>query len=278
MKKKLSSKKELLIALVLVAVTVGSGFLVQVLLQFRAMRNAQLAGAAIVGTALEEIHDACQDVRDAQDAAAARMADLPQQKRVRLDDLQLDLLMIVSADSPLPEGYVPTLDTVVGDYVMDARCASLCWQMMQDCREAGYGLPMICSAYRTTDYQQMLFDDKVYRVLWEETNDYDKALELAARVVAVPGTSEHQTGLAADIMDEVYPYLNEWQEHTEAQKWLMEHCTEYGFILRYPPGTSDITGIIYEPWHYRYVGEKFAKEITNRGITLEEYAAWRRGR
>jgi LAS superfamily LD-carboxypeptidase LdcB len=278
MKKKLSSKKELLIALVLVAVTVGSGFLVQVLLQFRAMRNAQLAGAAIVGTALEEIHDACQDVRDAQDAAAARMADLPQQKRDRLDDLQLDLLMIVSADSPLPEGYVPTLDTVVGDYVMDARCASLCWQMMQDCREAGYGLPMICSAYRTTDYQQMLFDDKVYRVLWEETNDYDKALELAARVVAVPGTSEHQTGLAADIMDEVYPYLNEWQEHTEAQKWLMEHCTEYGFILRYPPGTSDITGIIYEPWHYRYVGEKFAKEITNRGITLEEYAAWRRGR
>ena len=278
MKKKPSSKKEVLIALVLIAVTVGSGFLVQVLLQFRAIRNAQLAGTAIIGTALDEIHTECQDVRDTLDAAATRMADLPRQKRNRLDDLQLDLLMIVSADSPLPEGYAPALDTVVGDYVMDARCASLCWQMMQDCREAGYGLPMICSAYRTTDYQQMLFDDKVYRVLWEETNDYEKALELAAQVVAVPGTSEHQTGLAADIMDEVYPFLNEWQEHTEAQKWLMQHCSEYGFILRYPPGTSDITGIIYEPWHYRYVGEKFAKEITNRGITLEEYAVWRRGR
>ena len=278
MKKKLSSKKEVLIALVLVAVTIGSGFLVQVLLQFRAMRAAQQQATAIVSTALEEIHAACQDVRDTQAAAAARMADLPQQKRDRLDDLQLDLLMIVSADSPLPEGYVPELATVVGDYVMDARCASLCWQMMQDCREAGSGLPMICSAYRTQEYQQFLFDNKVYSVLWEETNDQEKARELAARVVALPGTSEHQTGLAADIMDEVYPYLNEWQEHTDAQKWLMEHCLEYGFILRYPPGTSDITGIIYEPWHYRYVGEKFAKEITNRGITLEEYATWRRGR
>ena len=278
MKKMLSSKKEVLIAFALIAVTVGSGLLMQVLLQIREMRASQREATAVVSMALDEIHSAFQEVRDAQDAATARMAALPQRKQDRLEDLQLDLLMIVSADSPLPEGYVPELDTVVGDYVMDARCASVCWQMMQDCRNSGHGLPMICSAYRTQEYQQFLFDNKVYDVLWEETNDRDKARELAARVVAFPGTSEHQSGLAADIMDEVYPYLNEWQEHTEAQKWLMEHCTEYGFILRYPPGTSDITGIIYEPWHYRYVGEKFAKEIANRGITLEEYAAWRRGR
>ena len=255
MKKMLSSKKEVLIAFALIAVTVGSGLLMQVLLQIREMRSSQREATAVVSMALDEIHSAFQEVRDAQDAAATRMAALPQRKQDRLEDLQLDLLMIVSA-----------------------RCASVCWQMMQDCRNSGHGLPMICSAYRTQEYQQFLFDNKVYDVLWEETNDRDKARELAARVVALPGTSEHQSGLAADIMDEVYPYLNEWQEHTEAQKWLMEHCTEYGFILRYPPGTSDITGIIYEPWHYRYVGEKFAKEIANRGITLEEYAAWRRGR
>ena len=112
----------------------------------------------------------------------------------------------------------------------------------------------------------------------EDWLGYEDALAEAAKVVAVPGTSEHQTGLAADIMDEVYPYLNEWQEHTEAQAWLMAHAPEYGFILRYPPDASDITGIVYEPWHYRYVGEKFAKEITKRGLTLEEYVAWRRGR
>ena len=68
------------------------------------------------------------------------------------------------------------------------------------------------------------------------------------------------------------------QREQEYQKWLKEHAADYGFILRYPPGSSDITGIIYEPWHYRYVGEKFAHEITNREITLEEYVAWRRGR
>ena len=278
MKKMLSSKKEVLIAILLVAVTIGSGLLLQLLLEFRAVRASQREAAAIADAALEEVHGACQEIRDARKSAAERMTNLPQEKQDRLDALQLDLLMVVSAASPLPEGYVPELDTVVGKYELDARCASICWQMMQDCREAGCGLPMICSAYRTPEYQQMLFDDKLYRVLMEETNNYEAALELAAQVVAVPGTSEHQTGLAADIMDEVYPYLNDWQEHTEAQKWLMEHCTEYGFILRYPPGTSEITGIIYEPWHYRYVGEKFAKEITNRGITLEEYAAWRRGR
>ena len=117
----------------------------------------------------------------------------------------------------------------------------------------------------------MLFDDKLYRVLMEETNNYEAALELAAQVVAVPGTSEHQTGLAADIMDEVYPYLNDWQEHTEAQKWLMEHCTEYGFILRYPENKQDITKVIYEPWHFRYVGKEVAEYITENDLCLEEF-------
>ena len=150
--------------------------------------------------------------------------------------------------------------------------------MIEDCREAGMGLPMICSAYRTQEYQEMLYNDKVARVMQAEWISHDDALVKAAAVVAVPGTSEHQTGLAVDIMDENYPYLDEGQENTEAQVWLMEHAPDYGFILRYPPDASDITGIIYEPWHYRYVGEKFAKEIARRGLTLEEYVAWRRGR
>ena len=138
---------------------------------------------------------------------------------------------------------------------------------------------MIVSAYRTQEYQQMLFDNKVLRVQLENWQlSPEEAAELAAREVAYPGTSEHQLGLAADIIDETYQYLNEWQETTRTQLWLMEHCADYGFILRCPTGTSDVTGIIYEPWHYRYVGVKFAKEITARGVTLEEYAAWRRGR
>ena len=125
---------------------------------------------------------------------------------------------------------------------------------------------------------QCLFDNKVIRVMAEHYCSLKEAVTLAAEEVAYPGTSEHQLGLAADIIDETYPYLNEWQETTGTQRWLKGHAADYGFILRYPDGSSDITGIIYEPWHYRYVGEKFAKEITKRGITLEEYVAWRRGR
>ena len=273
-----NNNHELRFALILFLLALLSGLLVQMLLELREDRASQREATVIITSALEEIHRSSQKVIETREAAAERMADLPRQKQTRLEDLQLDLLMVVSAAAPLPEGYVPELGTVVGDYQLDARCAEKCWQMMQDCRAAGWGEPMICSAYRTQEYQEMLYEDKVSRVLWTETNNYDDALVLAGQVVAVPGTSEHQTGLAADIMDETYPYLNEWQENTRAQQWLMAHCAEYGFILRYPSGASEITGIIYEPWHYRYVGEKFASEIQNRGITLEEYVAWRRGR
>jgi D-alanyl-D-alanine carboxypeptidase len=154
-----------------------------------------------------------------------------------------------------------------GDGLFDVRAADKLEEFIEAARNQGLDV-ILSSTYRSYEDQSYLYDLKV--------DEYGE--EEAQTIVAIPGTSEHQTGLAADIMDEVYPYLNEWQEHTEAQAWLMEHAPEYGFILRYPPDASDITGIIYEPWHYRYVGEKFAKEITKRGLTLEEYVAWRRGR
>ena len=272
------NRKEVYIALVLLLLTLCSGFVIQGLLArkeaLRMTREAEAAITQVLGT----VKSSADAVRQEQLSAAERMADLPQQKQQRLDDLHLDLLLVVSAASPLPDGYVPILDIVVGEYEMDERCAAKCLQMIEDCREAGMGLPMICSAYRTQEYQEMLYNDKVARVMQAEWISHDDALVKAAAVVAVPGTSEHQTGLAVDIMDENYPYLDEGQENTEAQVWLMEHAPDYGFILRYPPDASDITGIIYEPWHYRYVGEKFAKEIARKGLTLEEYVAWRRGR
>ena len=93
----------------------------------------------------------------------------------------------------------------------------------------------------------------------------------AGRQVAVPGTSEHQLGLTVDVVDINNQNLTEEQEKTPTQKWLMANSWRYGFIHRYPNGKSDVTGIIYEPWHYRYVGKDVAQEIFNRGITLEEY-------
>ena len=90
-------------------------------------------------------------------------------------------------------------------------------------------------------------------------------------VVALPGTSEHQTGLALDIVDAGYQELDEAQENTPVQQWLMRNSWRYGFILRYPTGKSNITGIIYEPWHYRYVGRDAARAIYESGLCLEEY-------
>ena len=105
----------------------------------------------------------------------------------------------------------------------------------------------------------------------ETAAEAEEAEEQAARWVARPGTSEHETGLAVDIVDTDYQLLDEKQEQTPVQQWLMAHCAEYGFILRYSTEKSDCTGIGYEPWHYRYVGKKAAREITNQNITLEEY-------
>ena len=92
-----------------------------------------------------------------------------------------------------------------------------------------------------------------------------------AKSVAVPGTSEHQLGLALDIVDKSYQMLEEDQQDTPAQQWLMANCWRYGFILRFPKDKEAVTGITYEPWHYRYVGEEVAKTITEGGLCLEEY-------
>ncbi len=272
-----SVRREVLYTALLVLLTLAAGFGIQYGLHLRDLRHSDREADMIMEMLLQELGHEAETELQARSGAAERMRQLPQKKRQHLDDLQLDLLTVVSAASPLQEGYIPELATVIGEYQMDARCADTVMQMILDCQEAG-GLTMICSAYRTQEYQQFLFDDKVQRVLWTYWVSQEEAEELASQEVARPGTSEHQLGLAADIIDESYPYLNEWQENTFSQIWLKEHAPEYGFILRYPNGTSEITGIIYEPWHYRYVGQKFAREITKRGITLEEYVAWRRGR
>ena len=210
------------------------------------------------------------------EAERKKLEKLPAKKARELARQHPELLLIVNPWNPLPEGYEPQLQTVIEEYQMDVRCADALWQMIQDCQAAG-NAAYICSAYRTQAVQQELYTNKILRLL-DEGVSMEDAPAVAAESVAVPGTSEHQLGLAADIIDEHYPNLDKGQEETGTQKWLMENCWRYGFLLRYPNGTTDITGIIYEPWHYRYVGVDYAKEITDLGVTLEEYVAMRRGR
>ena len=95
--------------------------------------------------------------------------------------------------------------------------------------------------------------------------------EKAKKWIAEPGTSEHHTGLAMDIIDLDYQILDEKQAQTDTQQWLMEHCWEYGFILRYPEEKKEITHIDSESWHYRYVGKEHAKKMHDAGLCLEEY-------
>ena len=121
--------------------------------------------------------------------------------------------------------------------------------------------------------QQELYENKLQRLI-EEGYSYENAVTEAGTVVAVPGTSEHQTGLALDIVDASYQILDQGQEDTLVQQWLIEHSWEYGFVLRYPNAKSEITGIIYEPWHYRYVGREAAREMTELDLCLEEYVDW----
>ena len=178
-------------------------------------------------------------------------------------------LVLVNPWYPLPENYEFELTTVTGKYKVDSRCADALKQFLADCKAAGH-TPYICSAYRTWDDQVYLFDKKVNSFISKGYSE-SEAKVLAAKETAVPGTSEHQLGLAVDILCQSRPWLDEGQAKTATQQWLMANCHKYGFTLRYPKGTTPITGIIYEPWHYRYVGVEIATEIMTKGITFEEY-------
>ena len=162
----------------------------------------------------------------------------------------------------LPDDFTVETVQACGTW-LDPQCQEALEKMLADCRAAGL-TPQIISGYRSIADQRINFERMV------ESHGGNR--ESAAQVVAVPGTSEHHLGLAFDIVDSAYPKLNHQQATMPAQKWLMEHCWEYGFILRYPENTTDITGIIWEPWHYRYVGIEMALEIRDLGgITLEVY-------
>lgn len=179
-------------------------------------------------------------------------------------------LLLVNFEAPLPEGFaVPDLVQLRSGNAIDSRAYPDLQRMMDDCRAAGLQ-PLICSSYRTEETQRQLFQQEVQNWL-AQGYARDEAETQAARWVARPGTSEHQTGLAVDIVDLSYQLLDRGQENTAVQRWLMAHCAEYGFILRYPTDKSALTGVNYEPWHYRYVGVEAAREIMGGGLCLEEY-------
>ena len=179
------------------------------------------------------------------------------------------LLTLVNPWNTLPENWTVELVNIGNGHKVDKTCYDDLMAMLDACKGAGLR-PVVRSSYRTQATQKRLYENKVSQWMGYGYSDAE-ARKKAATIVAVPNTSEHQMGWAVDIVDASYQVLNEKQATMPAQIWLMEHSWEYGFILRYPTNKSEVTGIIYEPWHYRYVGREYAKAIFDSGLCLEEW-------
>lgn len=219
--------------------------------------------AAAVFVVLDR-HAANERIREAEEAALEaqkKQAEEEAKERARKKELAKEksewYLILVNADNAIPDDFEVNTVEIENGYYIDERIKDALSEMLSDCRAAGYS-PVIISSFRTRETQQYLYD--------HTANKAD---------TAIPGHSEHECGLAADIIDSDSlgwsdPLIDK-QEDMPAQKWLMEHCSDYGFILRYPKDKQEKTGIIYEPWHYRYVGKDHAKIIMDKGLCLEEY-------
>lgn len=186
--------------------------------------------------------------------------------------------VLVNTENPLTDDFdVQTRKVTYNgsevEKLFDVRVADRLEAMLNDAKAAGYPMYLV-STYRTIEYQRGLYNRKVNEYL-NKGYDQSAAQAEAAKWVAIPGTSEHNLGLVADIVSSTWynenSDLEQSFEDTEHFKWLIENCADYGFILRYPKTKEAVTGIVYEPWHYRYVGEEIAHYIMDNDITLEEY-------
>ena len=186
-----------------------------------------------------------------------------------------DFTLLVNRANPLNENYDVETRGIVNngvqtDYQFDVRVIDKLEAMLKDAADAGYPV-LIRSAHRTISYQKMLYTNKVNYYLNLGYSQSAAEAE-AGKWVAVPGTSEHNLGVVVDIVNQGYTgELEQYFENEPLFGWLIENCADYGFILRYPKTKEAVTGIVYEPWHYRYVGEEVAHYIMDNDLTLEEY-------
>lgn len=169
-------------------------------------------------------------------------------------------LLLVNSTHPLPDDWeAPALIEMPGGETVDARIYEPLSQMLADAADEGLE-PFVASGFRTRAEQQGFMDEKINEYRSQGYGE-SEARALAEDWVALPGTSEHELGLAVDINGASY----------DLYIWLQQNSWRYGFIQRYPEDKTDITGISHEPWHYRYVGKEAAKEIYESGLCLEEY-------
>ena len=179
------------------------------------------------------------------------------------------LLTLVNDRNKIPDTWNTKLVQLPNGKQIDQRVYPYLMRMIEDAKKEGCRI-VIASAYRSNEKQISLYNTKCE---FYQSQGYDRKTseKKASQWVSKPGTSEHQLGLSVDLVSYEYQLLDKKQEETKEQKWLMNHCAEYGFILRYPVSKKSYTHVNYEPWHYRYVGKEHAIEIMSKGICLEEY-------
>ena len=188
-------------------------------------------------------------------------------------------LYVIGNNNPLPEDFSVVTKKVAEDKELDERCADYAIEMLEAAKKDGINL-LVFSAYRSVQRQEENLQDYIDSLIEKGWSEED-AIVQAHREIALPGHSEHNAGLAMDIISDDY-----WFDHNELDyqfeelphfDWLIENSWKYGFILSYPKDKEDITGFIYEPWHYRFVGLYHAERIhniyaeTGEMLSLNEY-------
>lgn len=181
-------------------------------------------------------------------------------------------LLLVNPQNPLPENFSIKTANIAASYARDvgmkydSRAVGYLNSMCAAAEKDGVSL-LVISCYRPHSRQVALFNSELEKTKKNNPGiSEDAAVKKAATVVAYPGTSEHEVGLAIDFNSDQQSF-----EKTKQFAWLKQHAADYGFVLRFPKDKSNITGIIYEPWHYRYVGKDHAKKMNELGYCLEEY-------
>lgn len=172
-------------------------------------------------------------------------------------------LVVINKDNPVPDNFDLQLSPILG-YQIHTKVKENLSQMINDAKSDGINL-YISSGYRSINRQTMLFNRKVNYFKNKGLSQAKAEIE-AAKIVARPKTSEHNSGLAVDlngVRDDFYK--------TNEYRWLMNNSYKYGFILRYPKDKINITNVIYEPWHFRFVGVEHAQKIVSQNLCLEEY-------
>jgi D-alanyl-D-alanine carboxypeptidase len=208
-----------------------------------------------------------EEARIAAEQAAIEEANRPPDVDVTAWNLRL-----VSKEEPLSEDFEPELADIERGEQFDARAAEALKTLIADARAAGYTV-YVCSAYRAYQTQYSIYWNHVWTYMRQNGMSQAEAEATTQIAVNYPGVSEHQLGLAADLLEyenqDMEPYIG----GSGLMLWLEEHCAEYGFVIRYPDGKTDITGIEYEPWHLRFVGLEAAQYMTEHDLCLEEFLA-----